>query len=288
MADDEISLVELWGVLVRRRKTLAVVLALCVIIGGVTALTSVEQYEYSTTVELGHTVTVAGERALVEPAAKVQSKLKEYYLPLAVDVMKDSGSGYAGGVDVKVPRGSDLLVITSKGTANDEEAIHRLQTLIVDSMVGEHSSLTEDSLNAFQEEYALLESQLKDHKERVTMLKKLNAVLENKLGESRSESSGAIESPDAGLIQAVAYNTVAIMTGEHYLLDYQSRMLAQKIKLAQITPTRAEVVATRAQKPTGIGRLATLVLASIMGLFIGILAAFFHEFLGKARSARAN
>lgn len=288
MADDEISLLELWEVLVRRRKTLTVVLVLCVLIGGVIALSSVEQYEYSTTVELGQIVSGDDGVKPVEPVSMAQAKLNAHYIPQAINAMRSIGEGFVGEVDVKVPRGSELLVLNSKGALTDEEVIHKLHTSITESMKSDHDVLTNDTLSAVKKEYALLESQVKDDESRVAGLKTTGADLEEKLSSFQSENSGAIYNPEAGLLQAVILNTTAIMTGERYLLDYQSRMRVIKIKLAQITPTRVESVATRAQKPLGIGRLTTLLLAVVMGLFVGVLAAFFHEFLGKARKSHAS
>lgn len=285
MADDEINLFELWEVLVRRWKTIAVMLILCVIIGGVIAVGSVKQYEYSTTVELGR----KADGSLVESVATAQAKLNQHYIPLTVKTIKGVGEGFVGDVDVKVPRGSELLVITSMGAATDEEMVQELHTSIVESMVKDQNILVEKSINANREEHNLLELKMKDYQGRIARLRQNGAVLERELELERTQlkSDGAARGEDVGLLQAVVSNAAAIMHGERDVLNYQSRMLTLKARITRIVPTRTIAVATRAQKPTGIGRLATVVLASIMGLFIGVLAAIFHEFLDKARSARA-
>ena len=68
----------------------------------------------------------------------------------------------------------------------------------------------------------------------------------------------------------------------------QEKNSAIQTRLGSIRGTRVIVGPARSLEPVGPGRAVILALAGVLGLFLGILAAFFAEFLAKVRAAMAE
>jgi len=274
-ADNEISLIELWMVLVRRWKIVATVFTLCLIIGIGVALLSSTKFVFSTIVELARTSS-----QLVESVASVQEKLKESYIPQALDAERRGG---VFGVDVKIPRGNEILILTSSGRSSDGEVIKELHQSIFDLLIKDQRALIEMQEVPRRKEYSLLESQIKIDAARINKLKQSEKLLEQELTTLESNSISPKEGRVAGVLQAYALNLRALMDAEHAIIDYQSRLYDLKSKMDMTQPALAKKIAMRSLKPSGIGKIATIFLSVVLGLFIGILAAFFQEFIAKAR-----
>jgi len=275
IADDEISLIELWAVLVHRWKTVAVVFALCLIIGVTVALSTSTTFVFSTSVELARTSS-----KLIEPVASIQAKLKANYIPQAADAEKKDR---VFGVDVKNPRGSEILVLTSSGLVADEEAIRGFHQSVLDLLIMEQHALIDAYETPRRKEYSLLESQIKIDAARISKLKQGEKRLEKELMALGSNSSSQKESAVANVTQAFALNSRALMEAEHAIIDYQSRSYDLKSEMDMIQPAIVEAIAIRSLKPSGIGKIAIIFLSAVMGLFVGVLAAFLLEFIAKAR-----
>ena len=63
---------------------------------------------------------------------------------------------------------------------------------------------------------------------------------------------------------------------------------ALETRLSSIRETRVIVGPARSLEPVGPGRAVILVLAGVLGLLLSVFAAFFAEFLAKARAAMAK
>lgn len=71
-------------------------------------------------------------------------------------------------------------------------------------------------------------------------------------------------------------------------ITQQEKISTIEARLSSVRETRLLVGPARSIEPVGPDRAVILALAGVLGLILGVLAAFFAEFLAKVRAARAN
>jgi len=272
--DDEISLVELWLVLVRRRKIVLIAFSLCLTLGTMLAFSAPTKFIFSTTIELAQ----VGSK-LVEPVASVLVKLEENHIPFALSA---ENASELFGVDVKHPRGSKALIFTSSGLVTDAEQIRKVHQLILDLLIKDQRILIDALDTPRRNEYSLLEAQIKTEGVRVRKLKQSEILLDNSL-EALGDNIISSSEDGVDVLQAQALNASALVGAEHVMVDYQSRLIELGAMIALSRPATAEVIAVRSLKPSGMGGMATITLSAMVGLFVGILVAFVQEFIVNAR-----
>ena len=138
--DDEISLLDLAMVIWKNRWLAAAVALLITAAGTAYALMQEHQYEYVTLLEIGNvvesstTVVIVNESQrgyrLIEEPTNVQGRLKNVYIPAALQNYRDrlataEGPGPRLKIDVSIPRNTDLIMLRSE--APIEMAEHYLQ-----------------------------------------------------------------------------------------------------------------------------------------------------------------
>ena len=271
-ADDEISLVELWMILVKRWKIVCVIFVLCLILGIVIAISAPVKYLFSTTVELA---PMGAE--LAEPVASTLSKLKGDYIPQVLVSEKD---GELFGVDAHHPRGSKAIVLTSSGLVTDAESIRGVHRSIFDLLVKGQHTLIEQQRIPGKQEYSLLESRIKIDLLRIEKLRESEKLLESAL---IALDEGVLKEVSIGLLQAQALNLHALVAVEKTVAEYQVRLITLQSKIDLFSKAAVGDIALKSLKPIGVGKMVTIFLSAMMGLFIGVIAVFFMEFLAKVR-----
>ncbi len=276
---DEISLMELWAVLLRRWKTMATVSALCLLIGIAAVLSTSTKFLFSTTIELARTSS-----QLIKPVAAIQAELKESYIPRMIAAENRTEVLES---DVKNPRGSQVLVLTSLGRSADEDAIRTLHRSILDLLIKDQAVLIEEVKAPLRKEYSLLEARVKVDTQRINKLKQSEVRLEKALTAIESSPVSSKEVAVASILQAASLNLRALMDAEHTITDHQLALNDLKSKIDMVQPATADRIAVRSLKPVGIGTGAMVLLSVVVGLFLGVLAAFFQEFIAKVSRSRS-
>lgn len=112
--DDEISLIDLWIILVRRKWTIAGVLLLCVLLGLAWVLVKPPRYQYETTIQIGEVLSGDALQP-IEPVGAVLAKIQETYIPLARTrlLAADAQGGFK--LKARSPQGSALIVVSGEG-----------------------------------------------------------------------------------------------------------------------------------------------------------------------------
>jgi len=140
--EDEISLVDLWLVLVKRKRIIAVVLAACTIIGLVIALLVPKQYNFNTSIEIGSRVIKENVQPIESPETLL-AKIQESYIPLVqhnyLKQQADGDSMYS--MTARVPKGSLLIVLESRGAEKYGEIYKALQQNVVDEVKNDHQRI---------------------------------------------------------------------------------------------------------------------------------------------------
>ena len=190
-AEDEISLVDLWLVLVKRKNVFFFIFLISLVMGLFYAITKPLAYEFSTSIEIGSRVN----GVTIEPIQTVLAKLQEAYIPLVLASYNADSSAKTKITDIKssVAKSSDIISLSIVGRDNNEEIYKSLLNEVVEKITTDHkrvSSLVKNDLLLnirkqenisvqLANEFILMQSQMKrlDKKE----------ILLNKRIESLSE-----------------------------------------------------------------------------------------------------
>lgn len=133
--DDEISLFDLWDILVRRWRWVVGVGLVVALLGVAHVLTRVEQYEYTHVIEIGQWPVIDPARSAVddgfedgarflEPPETVAAKLEEKYLPAAIGLWQESHreTGWWPRISKVSADDSGMVTMQAKGLAEHESA----------------------------------------------------------------------------------------------------------------------------------------------------------------------
>ena len=153
VADDEIDLVQLFQILLKRKSLIAVITLLCLLIGLGYALLKKPIYEYTTAVQIGTALVSASETASrhwIEESTSVKLKLDKVYIPAAINQLSGKYSGHIASAVVKESKNSNILLIASKGAAEDVQFFKDLHTIAVAPLIANHRELIAASKNQYE------------------------------------------------------------------------------------------------------------------------------------------
>lgn len=146
-ADDEIDLVHLVQVLLKRKYLILGIFIFCIFAGGGYALLKEPVYEYTTILEIGTILAGAGDgdgdgetvkRTGIETSAGVKSKLEKVFIPMAVAQIKERHKGQLFSADVKEQKNTDIILISSKGRLEDGHILEDLHAMAVSPLIANH------------------------------------------------------------------------------------------------------------------------------------------------------
>lgn len=118
--EDEISLVDLWLVLVKRKKLILKTFIIFILLAIVLAYLKKDKYEFTTTIEIGQVATVNNEGhesySLVESIESVKAKLENSYLPSAqAKFYSENPKVNKFKTSIEAPKNAQMLIVKSKG-----------------------------------------------------------------------------------------------------------------------------------------------------------------------------
>jgi LPS O-antigen subunit length determinant protein (WzzB/FepE family) len=140
--EDEISLIDLWLVLVKRKYLLMGILAVFVVVGLVLALVTPKKYNYSTSIEIGSRVS-SGNTQPIENPETVLAKIQESYIPLIQHGYRKQNPADDGsyGISARIPKGSQIIVLQSEGPEQVGDIYKRLQQNVVNQVKDDHQRI---------------------------------------------------------------------------------------------------------------------------------------------------
>lgn len=172
----EVDVLDLWLTLTRHKLLLVASVGVGAVLGGLFGAEKPPVFSYSTTMQLAQL-----DGAFVEDAGNVVAKLNAVYLPAAVGNFDEDNVAGAHGVvyqvEVSNPGGSGLLVLASKGAADDGARIARLHQDIVARVAAEHARLIDEYTKRVEFDLAKGELQLKGSKDEALFIEGRIAAL---------------------------------------------------------------------------------------------------------------
>jgi len=183
---DEISLFDLWNVLIRHR--LIIVFSVLLLGGGAAAygLLRKETYNFRTAIEIGSYVADRQEgkvREFVEEPSIVKHKLEEVYVPYVISQQKSTGDE-AGikSIDVSTKEDSAVFVLSTEAQPTSDKAVKRVHQHVVDLLIKDHDRITQTLRQQQQAKIASAQAELNhfiDKRVRSVAMMKLKSKLED-------------------------------------------------------------------------------------------------------------
>lgn len=142
ISDDEISLIDLVMVLVRRRNLMTIVFVSTIILGTIGALLTPKTYTYSTSLQIGSRV-IQGTIEPFESSQTLLAKLQYSFIPLTLSNLRsaDPDNKKYYNVDATVPINSQIIILEIKGTDDQAPLITQLLRNISKKVTLDHERI---------------------------------------------------------------------------------------------------------------------------------------------------
>lgn len=265
-ADDEISLLELWHILVGQKWVILISFVVCVGAGAAYAFIKAPVYEASVMLRVGQFSTNAGQPVLLESMNELSSRVTIAH-----------GASIAEGVkrprpfitEAVVQRGSTTTLQLTAEADTPEQAAQFLQGVVAEvkrahaADFQDNVALINERLRTLVERRSALQKQYDEITQLIEQLKERNPVQASLVMMERGPLSNTINE-----------------------LDAERLRLSQQLGPLQSRPTvlLGEIVApTQASEPK---KALVLAIAALLGLMGGVMLAFGLEFVAKAKASK--
>ncbi len=144
--DDEISLLDLWLVLIRRRSLFLALLLVALLAGVSAALTMPEKFNYSTAIEIGGIdYDNSGRLVYVEKPSSVLAKINQSYIPLVIHNYLEQNPEFVGipNIKAKLEKNSNIIFIDVKGVEKYKSVYIQLLNSVVESVKQDHARISQ-------------------------------------------------------------------------------------------------------------------------------------------------
>lgn len=190
--DDEISLIDLWLVLARRKWLILLVMSVSVLLALFYVMYKPDVYRYFASIEVG-VMNHGDERVFLEQPQSVLAKLKQSYIPEVLSTYESEDDEYK----IEASLGQGTHIITLQGEASEDEAAlyQQMITEIINKIYLDHQRISglhkkeidlaksrnQNQLTRLKDDAALLLSQEKRIDEKVQLLEQRIADIKRSL-----------------------------------------------------------------------------------------------------------
>ena len=233
--DDEISLIDMWLVLDKRKRLGMSIFAIVVLLAGLYSFFVSTKYHFTTTIEIG--TRVLNDKIIsIEAPVSLLAKVNESYIPqVLLEYMQSNPKQDYCEIEARIPTGSEIIVLESKAKESLSESCMQLHSIVVAKIQSDHQQIN----NLIKGEARLLQSaalnQLEELKDRSRLLirkearyNELLTLLKNQLVEverllkSTSIDRGRAVSEVKG--EAKAMTLLLLDSGIQNLIERQSKL----------------------------------------------------------------
>lgn len=241
---DGVSLVELWILFVKYKKMLFISMLAVIVLAFVYMLFIPEQYIYKTDISIG----TQSESQLVQSPEAIVANLDNAIIPKLLKQQHIKQPGNKLKVFASIPKDTDSVLLTTKGTVDQGTAIITLHKQLIAILAESHTSKTQHMVDYLKDD--LISSQL--------MLDELN----NKTLGSQGDNEQII-------LQ---------------IISIKENIRKTKRNIAEFTPTYSALGTIQSLKPTNKNIKIIIVASLFIGLFIGTSSVLFAGFLDKVKN----
>ncbi|WP_419308072.1 Wzz/FepE/Etk N-terminal domain-containing protein [Chromohalobacter israelensis] len=237
--DDEVSLVDLAVILVRRWKAMAVIFIVVVALAVVFALMQTARYEYTSLYSVAEYTNDNGQRVGVESPASVVAKAENLYLGQATRKLleKHELESLPFNVSVSNPNNTLLLQLDSEAVEENQPLVSELHQQIIDS-------LQQDQAQLVERRHESLERQLASAKQAL-------------------ESAQQSDSPSAAELIATYYSRISDIEGQ----------------LNELHEGEVTQHAVQSLEPKGSNKKLIIALGIVFGVMLAIMGVVLTQFV---------
>ena len=178
--NDEISLTDLFKVLIKRKRTMLVVFLIIVSISIAFSVIIKKKYEYTAVIEIGTIIkqTATGsDIKMIDAPETVAAKLEYSYIPYVLNqyYQNNPDDKKLYKLTVSVPKKSELVKITAKGSEDNANTYLALLGQVTEQLKNNHKRLFEISRSKTEEQVTISQldlAGLKDPKRKTLIEKK--------------------------------------------------------------------------------------------------------------------
>jgi uncharacterized protein involved in exopolysaccharide biosynthesis len=240
--DDEISLLDLWLVLVMRRSLFLSIILLALLAGISIALFMTDKYTYSTALEIGG-VAYDGQGRLVniEAPSSVLAKINQGYIPLASQnyLLENPEISSAPQIKAKLEKNSSIIFIDLKGSEEYKNAYSGLLNSIVGRVKQDHKRISllkrkdlqlskqrvNNEITKLKNEEQLLLSQSKRLDKKAILLKKrIKETIGQLKSSEKMKESAILESRTEGKALALLMVDAELRASRGNLADLEEEL----------------------------------------------------------------
>jgi uncharacterized protein involved in exopolysaccharide biosynthesis len=265
--ENQVDLVEIWGILVRRRYWILGAVLLAVALATAYVVLTAPVFESRAKIEIGQ-VSALDEPMAFEPAEVLATRLLARYGPIAPDA---SLRPHPHLTQASLEKGTSAVIeLVAQGDAREDPA--DLLKTIYREVSEAHREIYERNLGALKDRLRQLDDQrgeLRLHLQEMTNL--LDAL--------------KARDPVQASLLMLERGRVLMSLGD---LEAQRPRLVQHLAEPLSRPTRLLNEIAGSAEPSEPRRAAAFMLALVVGLVAGILFALFVEFLAYVESAAAR
>jgi uncharacterized protein involved in exopolysaccharide biosynthesis len=260
--EDEISLVDLWQILKRRKYWIVGCVFGCLTLGVLYVSLKSPVFEATTKIRIGQ---VADVGVIEDSAILTTTLMVTYGRHLADGIMRDLPFLKSATVQ---KNSKDLVELTVAGQTPAQAATHLKK--IWDDIIRNHETMWENGTQILKERIQMLQEQKKALQ---TGLDNATEILETL--KERDPVQASLTILERGRISADLYRH-----------DAELHLLYRKLSPPQTIPTvpLGEIIAPEA--PATPNKRLIVSFAIILGLFSGIMIAFFVEFVSKINAEK--
>jgi len=252
--EDEISLIDLWLVIMRRKMLVIAIFVFCIIAALAFALTQPLTFSFTTIVNVGSNEN--GQP--FESLETIQTKLEEILIPniRVMSLDKKNSSDDENKIKVSIPTNAIAIRLETNSERDDYTKISSLHSSVVESLKQQYKEQIRSAKSRLEGKLQLLNKQLDD----------LNA-------QSSLPVSGKVS---IEMLMLMDRRTTSIF-------KIEQNKQAITAQLSNLKEPSSYLSTTRSINPVGKGRKIIVIVAAVLGLFLGLFSAFFAEFLANVK-----
>ncbi len=299
--DDEISLVDLARVLVRRRVWIFATFSVCVLMALAYALLQERQYNFTTSILIGE----FGLDKTIAEARSTKNVLERRIAPLVersfVDERKIENMPFA--TSVIADEGNNFVTLQSKASKEQQPLVVVLHSEMASALTRDHN----EKLSLLERESDIrlgnLSAALATEKQQMARFQKLlsaSTQVIRDVGVSdvgiKGDVTARADSTANGMEATLSSSsrsltfllsqmqlTEQLSKRQTRITELQGELESEELKRSWIKQTRAPNIATASVSPTGTGKTLIVVLGTLLGGMLSLFAAFFVEFVHRVK-----
>ncbi len=305
--DDEISLIDLWLVMVRHRRLIMIIAGVITALAVVYALIRSPKYNYTTAIEIGTQVQNDAIEP-VESAATVMGKLMESYIPAALHAYYSThpDDTFKYKFKARVPKDSQLVLLESSAPESRGATVINLEEEIVQALVKDNERLTKTISNGLelqqktaQEQLAQLKNEAANLRSDMAAIGKNEDSLRRQFDNGGSRANHARGRVDSSLLSLLMIegemeqqrqSSLRAQLADNARDQQTQRQTLNDVafRLQNLLSTRAVVAPQRSIEAANLAPALVVLLGLIAGAMVGVFSAFLWEFLLQAQTVLAS